>query len=813
MALTFRYRYVDFGTVFAGDPRLRGWEHMLEAPGTLFANELVTDVGGTCWGSNEPLAILDHHFPRPGQFPSASAAVLHKAQLIRDRFVHSAGDLLWLVTHTKPDFDAFCSLYLARWTLEEANTFVDWQSYGLHPEGWLDLPDRPKIDWFNPDLGPIPLEHRWPLLLASYASLLDNRRRISCPRRRTLDSYLQAALLRGRDYLSQTSGATEFFEEVRALMLQEGFNPIFDSVLEQSVHFAPERAMLDTEAEAYERDIARARKSIVYLPQAEAPSPKFFKSPKEIARLELQGNLPEINAEQLRLADTFRIPTSGVYLRDPECRLFQPWARLDLDHSPLDAGFEFTALAYSNARPAGAINKTDYVFSIDPERANGRHLYTVWTRLQTKRMEALQTEAQLGQRVPPAAVERLGDEPWFGGPNSDGTLVRSPSHGTAIGPPGTRPDLRDDPVVEEVRTELELPIYAAQSLAAGPQVRIIDLAGAKDCEDGAPRSWNLSTPQEIPSPREGYFRFAAARLRADVPLAAANSESRRLAEQIGDTLWQVLYPEQPGALPEDFIQRHLVVTPAEVAVWGLRGIAVAQKFPLRRDATSLPHREVTAMQGDFASLVSLVRGIDQLAADSKDTVLTSATSVAGNSSRSTSAGSLQAIVARGEELTRRATQLQHMLTLPDRDLLRRFSEAIGLGQLLATLRDLHHSAAENLRRHELAAQVSRIEDQGDVIAKLRSRLEWLEVFILVLLVPRAAEMITNLYGGGSFRSRTSAYLSGALIAGLGAWLLKPWRRKSEVSAQADATSRSILVGLIAACVALWLLGMLRIGNQ
>ncbi len=141
MALTFRYRYVDFGTTFTGDSRLRG-DSSRETPGILFANELVTDVGGTCWGANEPLAIIDHHFSGEGQFPSASAAVLHKAKLIRERFGKPPSDVLWLVSHQEPDFDAFCSMYLARWIIESSDGVVDWESYGLHPDGWLDLPQR-----------------------------------------------------------------------------------------------------------------------------------------------------------------------------------------------------------------------------------------------------------------------------------------------------------------------------------------------------------------------------------------------------------------------------------------------------------------------------------------------------------------------------------------------------------------------------------------------------------------------------------------------------------------------------------------------
>jgi len=554
MALTFRYRYVDFGTVFTSDPRLRDAGAATESPGRLFASELATDVGGTCWGSNEPLAVIDHHFPGDGQFPSASAAVLHKAQLIRDRFAQQKNDLLWLVTHKQPDFDAFCSMYLARWIIESPDALTDWQAYGLHPDGWLDLPQTPalpqkpiqKIDWFNPDLTRVPPEHRWPLLLGSFASALDSRRRISCPRQRALNSVLCAALKRSRDYLSETSGATEFFDQARASLTQQYLNPIFDSVLEGSAVFAPELAMLDRESEAYNRDLHRARKSIVYLPQSEAPSPNFFKHPKDVAPLQEHIEAPDANAEHLLLADTFRIPTSGIYLRDPECLLFQEWARLDLENSSLGAGFEFTAIAASNGRPAGGLNQTDYVFSIDPERANGRHLYTVWSRLQTKEVEALRAQEQRSDApvafyVAPgvdqrAAMDTLLADPWFGGPNSSGTVVRTPDRGTAIGPPGLRSDLRNDAIVEAVRTELENPVYSAESLVAGPQVTVVDFSASKNHRDDPSRQFDFNAPLQIPPPQEGYFRFASIRLRADVPILSGDDSGRGLAEQIGDTL-------------------------------------------------------------------------------------------------------------------------------------------------------------------------------------------------------------------------------------------------------------------------------------
>ena len=83
---------------------------MARSQSTLYANELVADVGGTCWDRNEPLAIVDHHFSRDGHIPRLRLAVLHKAKLIREKFASQQNNVLWLVTHQQPDFDAFCSL-------------------------------------------------------------------------------------------------------------------------------------------------------------------------------------------------------------------------------------------------------------------------------------------------------------------------------------------------------------------------------------------------------------------------------------------------------------------------------------------------------------------------------------------------------------------------------------------------------------------------------------------------------------------------------------------------------------------------------
>lgn len=802
MAFTFRYRYVDFGTVFTGAPGTRSAKSGTESPGTLYANELVTDVGGTCWDRNEPLSIIDHHFSRDGQFPSASAAVLHKAKLIREKFAGRENEVLWLVTHKQPDFDAFCSLYLARWIVEDPDAAIDWEPWGLNPDGWLDSAGKHKIDWFDPDVNQAPPTQRWALLLASYASIVDNSRHLSCPRQRALHSVLYAALKRGRDYINETSGAREFFDEVKTSLQEKQLNPMFDSVLEDSSRFAPELAMLDREVEAYHRDIRRARKSIVYLPESEAPFPNFFKSVKDVALLKEKepGKSLETNAEHLLLADTFRIPTDGIYLRDPECLLFKEWARLDLENSSLGAGFEFTAIAYSGGRPAGTINKSDYFFAIDPERAHGRHLYTVWSRLQTKEVEALHAQEQ-GQASSSEAnrsrrgfEKRAGDlgrlftDPWFDGQNYFGTIVATPNRGTMIGRPGVRSDLRDDPIAEAVRTDVEDSIYFAESLVSGPQVTVTDFSGSKNQTDASSRQFDLNALQQIPAPREQYFRFGSIQLRADVPIASGGISRHGLAGQIAETLWQVLYPDLPDAKPPDFVERHLVVTADCVGVWGHRGIVIAYKRAPAGDASQLGlHRGNEAEGGlrdDFASVVALARDIDQLIADGErlaqhapSTNLPDEHSTAG---QKPAAESVAKIVAKGEDLARRAAQVKHNLTLPDRDLLRRFYDAIGIDELLGTLRDLNQTAAGYLRGEKIDEQTGRMEESTRTVAEVQSKLEWLEVFIVGFYATEMIEMFTKRFSTFDRTLGTPFILLGGLFSlSFTAWILKPWERAAE----------------------------------
>ena len=807
MARTFRYQYVDFGTSFVGDPRSRDAQNGNERPGTLFANSLATDVGGTCWGPNEPLAVIDHHFHREGQFPSASAAVLHKAEQIHQRF--EGQKTIWLITHKEPDFDAFCSMYLARWIIEDRNFSTNLRECRLPPESWLDAIDRPRIDWFNPEVGGISAELRWAILLASYASVLETRRRISCPRQRALRSILYAAIKRGRDYLSENSGATEFFDEVRSILVRQQLNPIFDSVLEGNTLFAPELAMLDREVAAYERDIVRARRSTVYLPESEAPSPDFFKHPAEVAAFGRRRS-SDLDAEHLLLADTFRIATDGIYLRDPECLLFKEWVRLDLEHSGLGAGFEFTAIAHSNGRPEATSNKSDYQFSIDPERANGRHLYTVWSRLQTQEVEALRTHeegvlAGSGAAAKPPAGshgnETLGTllaDPWAGGQSQYGIEVGTPHRGTLIAPAGKRDDLRDDPVAEAVRTELENSIYSAASLVTGPQVMVSDLAAAKEGVDIGSQEYDLNNPLGIPAPPESYFRFASVRLRSDVALSTSN-----LARQIGETLWQVLYPDMPGSTPADFAEQHLVVDSNRVGVWSDRGVAIAQKQP-PSTRISLTDSQIAELRAEFAQIVSLARDADRLTARWSALNDGEASKV-----RKSDVQNLQAFSTSANDFASHATEVKHKLVLPESDLFRRFYEAMRIDPLLATLREMAIAASEQVRRHQETERLKQMESRTGAIARVQRRLEWLEVLLIGCLAIGIIDAILPQVNLNASVEQGLALLGGPLAAGLAALVLRPWRQSKPLTSEDKLDRPWFLIVLVITCVIVWLASLVQ----
>ncbi len=412
------------------------------------------------------------------------------------------------------------------------------------------------------DAGPL---ESWADLLAAYASAVDNCGRVACIKSRALHSVLYAALKRGRQY--ERTGAVEFFDHVRDTITKHGLNPLSDSIFENDPAFAPERKLLDNELEAYARDIRRARIAIVHVPQSGSDFAGWYQKCQ---------STPLSSPVHINIEGHTRNQADGIYLRDPEWLLFKEWARNDTENSPGQRGFLFTAIAYSNGRPGAQVNPSDYFFSLDPENAGGRHLYTLWARLELAEIDALQSSPLKPALEESAAKCRAGfeqragshhallNDPWFDGGNYACTIVATPNRGTYLGAPGKRADLSDDPVAEIVRKELEYSVFS--SLLDGCDLPATQAGAERKLDSRAMPDLNLSVPQS------GFLRLAGVQLHPAVDLGY-----QALSNQIGTELWRRVLSPGLDCTPVDFLARHLIVTPDWLGIWSRRGIVIAYK--------------------------------------------------------------------------------------------------------------------------------------------------------------------------------------------------------------------------------------------
>jgi hypothetical protein len=271
-----------------------------------------------------------------------------------------------------------------------------------------------------------------------------------------------------------------------------------------------------------------------------------------------------------------------------------------------------------------------------------------------------------------------------------------------------------------------------------------------------------------------------------------------LSEQIGETLWQVLYPDLKGAKPHDFAQRNLVVAPRFVGVWGDRGIAIAYKpKPQTTGTTAELQQDDNGTERDFIKIVGLARAIDQLIADGEGLARENHSAPHGEDDDPTT-GQAEEIAARGEVLARTVAQIKHNLTLPHSDLLRRFYDATGIDELLSTLRDLNQNAAEYLRRRKMDEQASKTRESTETVAEVQTKLEYLEVFIVGVY---ALEMLdtTTKYLEGSDKVKGILVITGGLgFLIVTAAMLVPWNR---VRKEKSFSARKPLVVLLCALLA------------
>ncbi len=715
-----RYRYVGYGTYFheaRGRSRIEGTFD----PATLHDNELAVDVGGACWGHDGvDRPVLDHHFFRQaGQFPSAAAAVLHNAEKVAALGQKAEGDF-WFVTHRDPDFDAFCAMYLARRLMDGAVPADGWPDFGLRPEGWLG--GAGEVDWFGPKTDGWPSERRWPVLLASYAAFVDNCRRLKCPGNRSLHSVLYAAVHRRGGGYGAADGACGFFDEVARLLADAGpgaLDPLADSVLEGSAEFAPELRLLDHEVEAYRRDLRRARKATVTLLDSTVPFGEWYTAVLNQSLLKKGGSIRPVH---LQPPYQRRRQVDGLYLRDPECLLFKEWARGDAEGSASGEGFLFTAIAYSGRRAGSPVNSTEYFFALDPERAGGRHLYNVWSRLQAEEVRAPAGSPLEGRARPGFGGRADGSEgffvdPWFDGSNYGGTIVATPNRGSLIGPPGTSPGLEDDPIAKLVRDELELPLVS--------DVTIHDRPATTGVEDRGERAHALAEAiarTDPPSP--GCYRFG------HVALAGGADPLRgEVALRVSHLLWTLLEGRDGPEPPGDFRDHHLVVDADGVGVWSRRGIVVAMKEPARARAEAMAAdlAEWTAIARDAEALVHeppVAHGLDDWA------------------------DQMDARVRRGEALMRRLIRLKSGLVLPERRLQRLFFDALRLDEVVAMVRDANSVDVERVRAAEMARNTERIEEHIRSVAEVQSAFHWIEIFLISVYSVELFHILGESFGFG-----------------------------------------------------------------
>ena len=793
--MQFRYRHVPYGTDFTSADGVRTEAKTNPAryseperdadAGRLYANELVVDVGGQCWGcKGEQQTILDHHFFRAGgQFPSAAAAVLHNAHRVWERFHALDGDL-WLVTHANPDFDAFCALYLARRLFEPADParpesvvpHEGWDRAGLKENGWFG--DKGEINWFQPYLHGLRPEQRWPVLLAAHAAVVDNCRRIPCPPERALHSVLYAALHRGRGYGTPAAGAEEFFDEVRTSLVENGLHPFFDSVLEDSAKFAPELRLLDQEIAAYRRDLRCARRTLVYV-RATNDFDRWYSTVQGKPLLDAAGKL---NRAHLDLASHTPVLADGIYIRDPECILFKEWARTDTENSSMGAGFLFTAVAYSDGRPGAWANKTDYYFALDPERARGAHLYNVWARLQAEDMAAL---ARTKPPVEPTGkppryrfeerakgpFEAFFDDPWFDGANYKCTIVPTPNRGTFIRPegggPATARDLRDDPVARVVQEELEYAIYTSD-------LRLQDYAASHKRADPAGQRFPVSAPpRPVPADGAGGYRFCRADLHDQVDVLAGS-----LAEHVGRALWRHLHPEDGPGVPADFLQQHVHKSKDWVGVWSPRGVAVACKncAPGMVDEQQKLFAELTALARDLETLTELMDQAEHATTEKEREEKTAA------------------VLAQGEADLRRVAGVKRALARPENQLLSRFFEASRLDEVLKTLRDVYLAAVQR-------AQTEKLTKNTHEVAEIQGKLEWVEVFIIAFYALELAYHVGHVFHYPDAYLGWGVIVTASVAMLLAFVLLKPYQH----TRTSKAKQAGILLLIVGALV-VYLLG-------
>lgn len=606
-SIEFQYDFKPFGTSFKDKPADKG----------LTKSAIAVDIGAECYPYSGGRMVFDHHFERGEKeevHPSAGCAVFrHAADILAwaDAQCAEDGDTTTahrfrLLAHAGPDFDALCALYLVRTILEDR--WPELPSYQAILAALQRNPDT-TARWYTTTIDPsIPCA--WAFFLARYSAHVDNCRRITTAREKRLHSVVYAAQARGRS--RTTDGMYGLFSDARRRMESDNRDPLCDSIFTADSPYAPELELLEASRSAYSRDLTRSYIETLGIPRARkidgSDSPSALLPVPLLTSNPLVSGKVEVDPRHTAGNRIFRdvVSTDCIFLRDPECLLFKEWAREDIENSPLGQGFGFTMVAVSGQHSgSGTRNNSEYYISLDPERAEGRNLYPVWSALQRADIEAIYglyheapdtdehkaalkslfTETSIlmardifrygseGGRATNCPALFSGNLVWYDGSQPyNFTTVQTPSGGTRLAS-GKDSNLRDDAVAKIVLDSLwscsfedsiqfcDIPFMPVKSRKATKSTMFREPVSSDSL---------ITCSGSLVDPRPDFYRFVRRRISR-----SAGADSYNASLSIARRLWTLLDPRDFSSVPDDFREKHVLVEDSGIYVWNRFGIACA----------------------------------------------------------------------------------------------------------------------------------------------------------------------------------------------------------------------------------------------
>jgi hypothetical protein len=186
-------------------------------------------------------------------------------------------------------------------------------------------------------------------------------------------------------------------------------------------------------------------------------------------------------------------------------------------------------------------------------------------------------------------------------------------------------------------------------------------------------------------------------------------------------------------VPTDFLIRHLLVHDQWVAVWSRRGAAIASK----------PNDESQRFKGLFERFAKLSGDVGELTLQLEKSTPGSELVKPDPSQEATLLKRSKGLVDESEKLIAQVASLRRELALPENRLPSRYFEATRLGDVLATVRDIHRSAVEKVEREEARERDSKIATNINTMAHLQTIVEWIEIFVVSVYAAELCDKLTE----------------------------------------------------------------------